>query len=44
MEILCFPVLVAYGSWFSHVKNWWEKKKEHPLLFLYYEDLKQVTC
>ncbi|XP_036057303.1 sulfotransferase family cytosolic 1B member 1 [Onychomys torridus] len=32
---------VAYGSWFSHVKNWWEKKTEHPLLFLYYEDLKQ---
>ncbi|KAL1789417.1 sulfotransferase family cytosolic 1B member 1 [Sigmodon hispidus] len=32
---------VPYGSWFSHVKSWWEKKKEHPLLFLYYEDLKQ---
>ncbi|XP_005068162.1 sulfotransferase family cytosolic 1B member 1 [Mesocricetus auratus] len=32
---------VAYGSWFNHVKSWWEKKKEHPLLFLYYEDLKQ---
>ncbi|ERE88934.1 sulfotransferase family cytosolic 1B member 1-like protein [Cricetulus griseus] len=32
---------VAYGSWFNHVKSWWEKKQEHPLLFLYYEDLKQ---
>ncbi|CAO2639474.1 Sulfotransferase 1 family member D1 [Lemmus lemmus] len=32
---------VPYGSWFNHVKSWWEKKKEHPLLFLYYEDLKQ---
>ncbi|KAL6041700.1 hypothetical protein STEG23_009892 [Scotinomys teguina] len=32
---------VAYGSWFLHVKNWWEKKKEHPILFLYYEDLKK---
>ncbi|XP_038173859.1 sulfotransferase family cytosolic 1B member 1 [Arvicola amphibius] len=32
---------VPYGSWFNHVKRWWEKKKEHPLLFLYYEDLKQ---
>lgn len=32
---------VPYGSWFNHVKTWWEKKKEHPLLFLYYEDLKQ---
>ncbi|KAH0508470.1 Sulfotransferase family cytosolic 1B member 1 [Microtus ochrogaster] len=34
-------ISVPYGSWFNHVKTWWEKKKDHPLLFLYYEDLKQ---
>ncbi|XP_055452192.1 sulfotransferase 1B1 [Psammomys obesus] len=32
---------VPYGSWFNHVKTWWEKKKGYPLLFLYYEDMKQ---
>ncbi|XP_051026323.1 sulfotransferase 1B1 [Acomys russatus] len=32
---------VAYGSWFDHVKSWWEKKDGYPILFLYYEDLKQ---
>ncbi|XP_007523589.1 sulfotransferase 1B1 [Erinaceus europaeus] len=32
---------VAYGSWFNHVKSWWKKKQEHPILFLYYEDLKE---
>lgn len=32
---------VAYGSWFDHVKSWWEKREEHPLLYLYYEELKQ---
>lgn len=32
---------VAYGSWFNHVKSWWKKKEEHPILFLHYEDLKE---
>ncbi|XP_015360792.1 sulfotransferase 1B1 isoform X2 [Marmota marmota marmota] len=32
---------VAYGSWFNHVKGWWKKKEEHPILFLYYEDMKE---
>ncbi|XP_076993147.1 sulfotransferase 1B1 isoform X2 [Tamandua tetradactyla] len=32
---------VTYGSWFNHVKNWWNKKEEHPILFLYYEDMKE---
>lgn len=32
---------VAYGSWFDHVKSWWEKREGHPILFLYYEDLKK---
>ncbi|KAM5272133.1 sulfotransferase 1B1-like [Ctenodactylus gundi] len=32
---------VAYGSWFTHVKEWWKKKEEHPILFLFYEDMKK---
>lgn len=32
---------VAYGSWFNHVKSWWNKKKEHPILYLLYEDMKE---
>ncbi|XP_048220369.1 sulfotransferase 1B1 [Perognathus longimembris pacificus] len=32
---------VAYGSWFNHVKTWWKKKEEHPILFLFYEDMKK---
>ncbi|KAM4854274.1 sulfotransferase 1B1 [Thomomys bottae] len=32
---------VAYGSWFNHVKSWWKKKEEHPILFLFYEDMKK---
>ncbi|XP_008827646.1 sulfotransferase family cytosolic 1B member 1 [Nannospalax galili] len=32
---------VAYGSWFNHVKSWWKIKDHHPVLFLYYEDMKK---
>lgn len=32
---------VTYGSWFNHVKSWWNKKEEHPILYLYYEDMKE---
>ncbi|KAB1282384.1 Sulfotransferase family cytosolic 1B member 1 [Camelus dromedarius] len=32
---------VAFGSWFNHVKSWWKKKEEHPILFLHYEDMKE---
>ncbi|KAM7167668.1 LOW QUALITY PROTEIN: sulfotransferase 1B1-like [Macrochelys suwanniensis] len=30
---------VACGSWYDHVKGWWEKRKDHPYLF--YEDMKE---
>ena len=40
---LFFLELVAYGSWFNHVKSWWKKKEEHPILFLHYEDMKEVN-
>ncbi|XP_001510100.2 sulfotransferase family cytosolic 1B member 1 [Ornithorhynchus anatinus] len=32
---------VAYGPWHEHVKSWWERKKDYPLLYLFYEDMKE---
>ncbi|XP_074084491.1 sulfotransferase 1B1-like [Macrotis lagotis] len=32
---------VAFGSWHEHVTSWWEKKKDHPILYLFYEDIKE---
>ncbi|KAL8176882.1 UNVERIFIED_CONTAM: Sulfotransferase 1C2 [Gekko kuhli] len=32
---------IAWGSWFDHVRGWWEAKDRHPILFLFYEDLKE---
>ncbi|XP_010084651.1 PREDICTED: sulfotransferase family cytosolic 1B member 1-like [Pterocles gutturalis] len=33
---------VAYGSWYDHVKDYWERRKDHPLLYLFYEDVPQT--
>ncbi|KAJ8265159.1 hypothetical protein COCON_G00142580 [Conger conger] len=31
---------LVFGSWYDHVKGWWEKKQVYPkLLYLHYEDL-----
>jgi hypothetical protein len=30
---------VAYGSWFRHVRRWWEHRDNPNVLFLYYEEL-----
>ncbi|KAM5271585.1 sulfotransferase 1E1-like [Ctenodactylus gundi] len=30
---------VPYGSWYDHVKSWWEKSKDPHVLFIFYEDL-----
>ncbi|XP_041654929.1 cytosolic sulfotransferase 2-like [Cheilinus undulatus] len=31
---------VVFGSWYDHVKGWWEKKQTHSeILYLFYEDL-----
>ncbi|XP_066485098.1 sulfotransferase 1C2-like [Tiliqua scincoides] len=32
---------VAYGSWFDHVCGWWEAKDWCPILYLFYEDIKE---
>ncbi|KAF3825141.1 hypothetical protein GH733_005775, partial [Mirounga leonina] len=32
---------VAYGSWYDHVKGWWEKRNDYHILYLFYEDMKE---
>ncbi|XP_070118467.1 sulfotransferase 1 family member D1-like isoform X1 [Equus przewalskii] len=32
---------VAFGSWYDHVKAWWEKRKDYHILYLFYEDMKE---
>lgn len=32
---------VSYGSWYQHVKEWWELRQTHPVLYLFYEDMKE---
>lgn len=37
------PLPVSYGSWYQHVKEWWELRQTHPVLYLFYEDMKEVS-
>ncbi|XP_031746282.1 sulfotransferase family 1C member 4 isoform X1 [Xenopus tropicalis] len=32
---------VGWGSWYDHVKGFWEQKDQHNILYLFYEDIKQ---
>ncbi|KAM8968524.1 sulfotransferase 1 family member D1-like [Sarcophilus harrisii] len=32
---------LSFGSWYDHVKGWWEKKKDYRILYLFYEDMKE---
>uniref|UniRef100_A0A2R9ANX4 Sulfotransferase n=2 Tax=Pan paniscus TaxID=9597 RepID=A0A2R9ANX4_PANPA len=32
---------VSYGSWYQHVQEWWELSRTHPVLYLFYEDMKE---
>ncbi|XP_036268858.1 sulfotransferase 1A1 [Pipistrellus kuhlii] len=32
---------VSYGSWYQHVQEWWELRRTHPVLYLFYEDMQK---
>ncbi|NP_001121091.1 sulfotransferase SULT1A isoform X1 [Ornithorhynchus anatinus] len=32
---------VCYGSWYQHVQDWWELRKQQPVLYLFFEDIKE---
>uniref|UniRef100_A0A2K6PBQ5 Sulfotransferase n=1 Tax=Rhinopithecus roxellana TaxID=61622 RepID=A0A2K6PBQ5_RHIRO len=32
---------VSYGSWYQHMQEWWELSHTHPVLYLFYEDMKE---
>ncbi|KAL4645946.1 cytosolic sulfotransferase 3-like isoform X1 [Arapaima gigas] len=35
---------MVFGSWYDHVKNWWEKKQSKSnILYMFYEDLAEDT-
>ncbi|XP_061822200.1 sulfotransferase 1 family member D1-like [Nerophis lumbriciformis] len=32
---------VAWGSWYDHVKSYWEEREKRNILYLFYEDMKE---
>uniref|UniRef100_A0A3Q2Y7M4 Sulfotransferase n=1 Tax=Hippocampus comes TaxID=109280 RepID=A0A3Q2Y7M4_HIPCM len=32
---------MGWGSWYDHVKGYWEEREKRNILFLFYEDMKE---
>lgn len=32
---------LAWGSWYDHVCRYWEERAHHPILYIFYEDMKE---
>ena len=43
MTVVPFLSTVGYGSYFKHVLEWWNQRKDANLHFMKYEDVKEVS-
>ena len=42
MALFWSHLAVCWGSWYDHVKGWWQAKDQHRILYLFYEAMKEV--